>query len=120
MNAIPICRLKAKLHLLPTSEGGRRTGIRTDVYRPQFHLGSSSASCRVDAIEGDTMLPGEAGAVGMTLLHPERFGEELHRGGRFEICEGASVVGWGIIEEVEGNDSLLGTDQSTSREVAHK
>jgi translation elongation factor EF-Tu-like GTPase len=117
MSNIAACRLKAKLHLLSTGEGGRQTAILTGVYRPQFHLGSVSASCRIDAIEGDTMPLGEKGDVVMTLLHPERFGRDLRRGGRFEICEGARVVGWGIIEEVEGDDRLLGTDQSVRRKV---
>jgi translation elongation factor EF-Tu-like GTPase len=66
------------------------------------------------------MLPGEEGNVEMTLLHPERFGEDLRRGGRFEIREGIKAVGWGTIEEVKDDDPLPGTDQSTSRKVAHK
>jgi translation elongation factor EF-Tu-like GTPase len=104
VNAVPTYRLKATLHLLSPGEGGRRTAIRKNVYRPQFYLGSASASCRVDAIEGDSMSPGGEGDVEMTLLHPERFGEELRRGSRFEIHEGSKVVGWGIVQEVEGDD----------------
>ena len=46
------------------------------------------------------MAPGEAGRVEMTLLNPERFGDGLRRGNRFEIREGAGIVGWGIIDEV--------------------
>ena len=100
MSKIPSCRLKAQLHLLPTAAGGRQTAIRKDVYRPQFHLGSSSASCRLDAMEREAMLPGENGEVELTVAHPERFGMDLHSGGRFEIREGSKVVGWGIIEDV--------------------
>ena len=100
MTKIPTCRLKATLHLLPAAAGGRQTAIKMDVYRPQFYLGSSSASCRLDAMEREAMLPGEAGEVEMTLVHPERFGMDLRSGNKFEIREGARVVGWGIIEDV--------------------
>ena len=117
MNNISTCRLRAKLHLLTPAEGGRRTAIRKDVYRPQFHLGSASASCRIDTIEGETILPGEEGEVEMTLVNPEGFGAELRRSGRFEIREGSKVVGWGIIEDVEGDDRLCQTAQATPRKV---
>jgi translation elongation factor EF-Tu-like GTPase len=100
MTKIATCRLKAKLHLLPTAAGGRQTAIKKDVYRPQFYLGSSSASCRLDAMEPEAMSPGDAGEVELTLVHPERFGMDLRSGSKFEIREGARVVGWGIIEDV--------------------
>ena len=100
MTKIHTCHLRAKLHLLPTAEGGRQTAIRRDVYRPQFHIGSSSASCRVDDMEGESLSPGEESDVELTLVHPERFGAELRSGGKFEIWEGARVVGWGVIEDV--------------------
>ena len=94
------CRLKATLRLLATAEGGRRTAITRDVYRPQFHLGSSSASCRVDGMNRASLAPGEEGEVEMTLVHPERFGADLRAGNRFELREGNRVVGWGVIEDV--------------------
>lgn len=101
MSTIPTCRLTAKLHLLPTAAGGRQTTIKKDVYRPQFYLGSSDASCRIDAMAREEMAPGEQGEVELTLLHPERFGMDLRVGREFEIREGARVVGWGIIEDVK-------------------
>jgi len=85
-----LCHLTATLRLLPTAEGGGQTAIRKDVYRPQFSLGSSSASCRVDEIDKETLSPGEEGEVKMTLVHPERFGTELQPGAKFEIREGSS------------------------------
>ena len=100
MTELPTCHLTANLHLLPTAEGGRQTAIKKDVYRPQFFLGSSSASCRVDEMDKETLSPGEEGDVEMTLVHPERFGTELQPGAKFEIREGSRVVGWGIIKNV--------------------
>jgi translation elongation factor EF-Tu-like GTPase len=117
VSAVPTYRLKAKLHLLSTAEGGRRAAIRKIVYRPQFHLGSICASCRIDAIEDDTILPGGEGGLAMTLLHPERFGKELRRGSRFEIREGSKIVGWGIIDEVEADDRRRQTGQAVLQKV---
>jgi translation elongation factor EF-Tu-like GTPase len=100
MSEIQTCRLRAKLHLLSTAEGGRNTAIRRDIYRPQFHLGLSSASCRVDDMDRESMSPGEEGNVELTLVDPERFGPDLRTGNKFEIREGTRVVGWGVIEDV--------------------
>jgi translation elongation factor EF-Tu-like GTPase len=100
MAELPTCHLTATLRLLPTAEGGRQTAIRKDVYRPQFFLGLSSASCRVDEIDKGTLSPGEEGEVKMTLVHPERFGTELQPGAKFEIREGSRIVGGGIIKDV--------------------
>jgi translation elongation factor EF-Tu-like GTPase len=75
MVELPTCLLTATLYLLPTDEGGRQSAIRKDVYRPQFFLGLSSASCRVDEIDKGTLSPGEEGEVEMTLVHPEQWGQ---------------------------------------------
>jgi translation elongation factor EF-Tu-like GTPase len=56
-------------------------------------------------MEHEAMSPGDAGGVEMTLLNPERFGDELRRGNRFEIREGARIVGWGIIDKVRKQES---------------
>jgi translation elongation factor EF-Tu-like GTPase len=101
MNAIPTRRIAASLHLLPTAEGGRKTAINEDVYRPQFHLGPFNASCIVDRIDQRTLAPGQQGEVEMRILNPQRFGDALAAGGRFEIKEGLRVVGWGTITQVK-------------------
>jgi translation elongation factor EF-Tu-like GTPase len=100
MAELATCHLTATLRLLPTVEGGRQSAIRKDVYRPQFFLGLSSASCRVDEIDKEMLSPGEEGEVEMTLVHPERWGRELRPGTEFEIREGSRVVGHGVIKVV--------------------
>ena len=100
MAEIPTCRLTAKLYLLPTAEGGRQTPIYEDVYRPQFCIGSSSASCRVDKIDKQSLSPGEQSEIEITLTHPKRFGIALRAGNKFEIKEGSNMVGWGNIRNV--------------------
>jgi translation elongation factor EF-Tu-like GTPase len=100
MAELPISHLTAKLYLLSTVEGGRQTPIKADVYRPQFCIGSLSASCRVDKIAKGALSPGEESNVKISLVHPERFGDALRYGNKFEIKEGSKVVGWGIIDEL--------------------
>jgi hypothetical protein len=57
MVELPTCHLTATLYLLLTDEGGRQTAIRKDVNRPQFFLGLSSASCRIDEIDKGRFRP---------------------------------------------------------------
>jgi hypothetical protein len=75
MAELPKSHLTATLRLLPAAEGGRQTAIRKDVYRPQFFLGVSSASCRVDEIDKETLSAGEEGEVEMTLVHLNASGQ---------------------------------------------
>jgi hypothetical protein len=70
-------------------------------------------------MEQETMSPGEAGGVEMTVLDPERFGDELRRGNRFEIHEGARVVGWGIIDEVRKQESLPRSERPALHKTAN-
>jgi translation elongation factor EF-Tu-like GTPase len=100
MPEIPSCRITAMLHLLPTSEGGRKSAIKARIYRPQFHIGTKSASCQVDGIDRDRLYPGHDGNVTMTVLHPERFGSDFKPGVKFDIWEGTRIVGSGVIKDV--------------------
>ncbi|HWA90303.1 MAG TPA: hypothetical protein VG889_09730 [Rhizomicrobium sp.] len=96
-------RFTAKLHLLATEQGGRRSAFYVG-YRPQFYIDtpSNSTSCFIDVIEGrESLSPGESGNIEARLLRPEFFADQLVPGARFEIREGARPVGWGIIEEVK-------------------
>jgi len=100
MAEIPTCRLTAQLYLLPTEEGGRQTPIEEKIYRPQFCIGSSSSSCRVDKIDNESLSPGEQSEIKISLTHPERFGNKLRSGNKFEIKEGSKIVGWSSIGDV--------------------
>lgn len=89
----------------PTSEGGRETPFVAGgtKYRPQFHVEEfeQSTSCVVDKIEGrDSLGPGESGTVTCRLLRPEFFVRFLKPNARFELREGARIVGLGTIEVV--------------------
>ncbi|HWA03066.1 MAG TPA: hypothetical protein VG819_05990 [Rhizomicrobium sp.] len=102
----PTWQFKAKLHLLPTEQGGRKTAFKAGatLYRPQFYIDSPnvSTSCFIDRIQGrEEMSPGESGDIEARLLNFELFANQIRPGTRFEIREGANPVGWGIIEEVK-------------------
>ncbi|HEY3776754.1 MAG TPA: hypothetical protein VGL35_01710 [Rhizomicrobium sp.] len=98
-------KFKARLYLLPTDRGGRKTAFKAggSLYRPQFYLESPdfSTSCFIDRIDGKSeMAPGESGIVEMRLLKPELFAGQIEPGTKFKIREVADPIGWGIIMEV--------------------
>ena len=96
------CQMKATLHLLTHSEGGRRTAIKKE-YKPIFMLDSRKEICRIDDIDDrmkEMLLPGESGYVKISIAYPGRFGEEMCEGSRFEIHEGKRMIGCGIIEKI--------------------
>jgi elongation factor Tu len=96
-------QFKAKLYLLSTEEGGRRTPFRAGIYRPHFSIDSVDirTSCFIDRIEGkEEMRPGESGNIEARLLRPDVFAGLLQSGTQFTLREGHRVVGRGIIQEI--------------------
>lgn len=100
MKNIRTLKLRAKLYLLPTARGGRQTPIKEGVYRPLFSLGPTSASCRIDKIDGGMLAPGGEAEVSMTLVQPDRFGAALRVGEQFDLLEGSRAVGRGVIQQL--------------------
>jgi translation elongation factor EF-Tu-like GTPase len=100
MAEISTTTLDVTLHLLATELGGRLTPIRSDVYRPQFRLGSASSSCRVDKLQREPLSPGEVTSGTITLVNPDIFGLSLRVGATFELMEGKKKVGWGSIQKL--------------------
>ena len=97
-------RLTAEPTLIPTSQGGKsRPIIGGGKYRPQFSVDSPeiSTSFFVDVIQDRAALaPGETAIVEGQLLRPELFQGRLIPGARFEIREGKSIVGRGVLRSV--------------------
>ncbi len=81
----------------PTSDGGRRTPIRSD-YRPNCWVGSPSSGdktyndARVYLETVDELASGERAVVRFYPLSPEAW-VGLDVGSSFDVCEGARVVG---------------------------
>ncbi len=46
----------------------------------------------------EVMQPGEIGDVEMLLIAPDELPRPVRVGTRFELCEGAHLIGWGIVK----------------------
>ncbi|MFE6748035.1 elongation factor Tu [Kitasatospora purpeofusca] len=86
----------ARLRLLSTAEGGRRTPV-ADGYRPQFYLRTGDVVGEVRLPEGVAVaLPGETVEVTVALGHPV----PLEPGLGFAVREGGRTVAAGTVRTV--------------------
>jgi len=84
----------AELYLLDTSEGGRKTAIRTG-YQPQLFIGATDVTATLDV--GATVLePGGRAEVAFELRRPVA----LEPGVRFALREGGRTIGAGVVIRV--------------------
>jgi translation elongation factor EF-Tu-like GTPase len=92
--------IQAKLYLLTTEEGGRRTGIASG-YRPPIYFDDNDNNHGYDGVitleNQEQASPGEEFSVRIDFLHPELVSHLLKRGTRFNIREGERVVATGTI-----------------------
>ncbi|MFB7466721.1 elongation factor Tu [Streptomyces sp. NPDC056224] len=93
----PKRRFTARVYVLSTSEGGRRTPVATG-YRPQFYIRTADVVGDVDLGEAGVARPGET--VTMTV----ELGRDvpLESGLGFAIREGGRTVGAGTVTAVLG------------------
>jgi translation elongation factor EF-Tu-like GTPase len=94
--------VRAKLYLLRTEEGGRRSGVSTG-YRPGVFFGPTEDEGYDGhlVIEGhDTMGPGEEYAVRIEFLRPDLIPSFVGPNTPFRVQEGGWVVGRGTVLEV--------------------
>jgi elongation factor Tu len=90
-------RFTARVHLLSTAEGGRRTAIASG-YRPQFYLRTTDVVGDVDLGEAGVALPGDTVEMAVELGRPV----PLESGLGFAIREGGRTVGAGTVTAVLG------------------
>jgi hypothetical protein len=98
-------RTRARLELLPTSDGGRQEVLWGPVrYRPNhnFFGEADREMCmgEIELVEGQALAPGEAMSIEMTLWTWPALTRDLHEGRRWRLQEGAQLVGWGTILEL--------------------
>lgn len=94
---------KAYLTLLPTKDGGRKTGIM-DGYRPNFSFNTKKMYCGIIALKADKEIkPGTSDAADIHLLSAETIPKELSKGDTFSIKEGNHNIGSGQIISVYNN-----------------
>jgi len=93
----PRTKAKAKLFVIPKSEGGRHTPI-FEGYRPQFFFGTTDVTGTVYDFEGsDALMPGSHADVSIELQKPVG----LEPGMRFAVREGSKTIGAGIVLRVD-------------------
>jgi elongation factor Tu len=89
----------ARLSLLTTAEGGRRTPFMSG-YRPAFYVGELQTDGAIELLDRSQQAPGETANVRLKLLHPENFGELLEVGVQFEVREGPNTIGQATVIEI--------------------
>jgi hypothetical protein len=93
------------IHLLPSESGGRTLPLdlcndRPGDYRPHFRvINGSGEMLGVAFMDGpdDPLQPGESTCATVKGMYPTVSYDELVTGSRFEILEGAQVVGHGEV-----------------------
>ena len=95
------------IELLPTEQGGRKYPLdlcndNCGQYRPHFRvIGGSGEMLGVAFMDGpdEPVLPGGSTNATVKCLYPGAHYEELVDGAKFEILEGANVIGRGVVTE---------------------
>jgi len=88
-------KFRAKVYLLTSEEGGRKTPFTTN-YRPQFFIRTANVTGIV-TLEGNKMaMPGDSIDMDVELLSPVA----VQEGMRFAIREGSVTVGAGVIAKI--------------------
>ena len=96
---VPMIDFVASIEFLSPAEGGRVMPVASG-YRPQFHLGGTSADCMLNFEEEGSLPTGRRHRARVQLMFPERFGEALRPGALFTIREASRIYGRGVIEHI--------------------
>ena len=93
-------RVLARIHLLPTIEGGRATPVRGS-YRPNHNFfgpdNSEMAMGFLELAPGDSLAPGDVREFEIAICVWPRLTPELTPGREWRLQEGRKVVGTGTI-----------------------
>ena len=92
--------ISARLYLLRTEEGGRKTPIFTG-YRPAVYFGDRQTDGLIIFNHEETPALGGEYTVTIALAHPEYLGDALKKEATFDCREGAKVVGYGKVLGIE-------------------
>jgi elongation factor Tu len=95
-----VTKISAKIYLLCTEEGGRKTPLFTG-YRSAVYFGDRQTDGRIVFHGQDTPALGGEYTVMIALAHPEYLGDALKKDATFDFREGPKIVGRGKVLEVE-------------------
>jgi len=88
--------LIARIRLLPTAEGGRKSFVRTG-YRPNIRFGDLYTDGSFTFVDREEAQPGDEFEARLTLVNPSYVSDYLQVGSHFDITEGPRRVGEGQI-----------------------
>jgi len=88
-------KFKAKVYVLTTEEGGRKTPFGSN-YKPQFFIRSSSITGTVTMEKDKMAMPGDSVEMDVELIASA----PIHEGMRIAIREGQLTVGAGVISKI--------------------
>ena len=92
-------KISAKIYLLRTEEGGRKTPLFTG-YRPAVYFGNRQADGLIVFNCKDTPALGGEYTVTIALAHPEYLGDALRKDATFDCREGPKIIGRGKVLDV--------------------
>jgi len=88
-------KFRAKVYLLTTDEGGRKTPFATN-YRPQFFIRTANITGSVSLEANKMAMPGDSIEMDVELISPAPITEGM----RFAMREGQLTVGAGVISKI--------------------
>ena len=88
-------KFKAKVYILTTEEGGRKTPFATN-YKPQFYIRTANITGTVTMEKDKMAMPGDTIEMDVELISPVAMNEGM----RFAIREGQLTVGAGVISKI--------------------
>lgn len=91
----------ATLTYRTTEQGGRKTPAASG-YKPQlrFPFDIMTTSGQQKFIGKDKLYPGETTDAEIRILSVDYFKHKLEAGMTFDFCEGARIIGTGVIKEI--------------------
>ena len=93
-------RVEARLTLLATEEGGRRTYCTTG-YRPTIRFGTTYTESSFEFAENIKAMPGDECHVYIQFINPSFVRQWLVEGQEFDVTEGSRKIGHGRIISIE-------------------
>eukprot|EP01115_Flamella_aegyptia_P007269 TRINITY_DN3015_c0_g1_i1.p1 TRINITY_DN3015_c0_g1~~TRINITY_DN3015_c0_g1_i1.p1 ORF type:complete len:463 (-),score=159.51 TRINITY_DN3015_c0_g1_i1:33-1391(-) len=88
-------KFRAKVYILTTEEGGRKTPFATN-YKPQFFIRTANITGTVTLEKDKMAMPGDTIEMDIELISPVA----MQEGMRFALREGQLTVGAGVISKI--------------------
>jgi elongation factor Tu len=97
-----LTKISAKIYLLRSEEGGRKTPIFTG-YRPVVYFGDRQTDGIITFENEEKPVLGSEYTVTITLIHPAYLGCTLRKDAKFDCREGSKIIAHGKVLDVKTN-----------------